>query len=62
MVSLHCLAASISVVIYWVALVSALVWVMGFEQELNASQPLLNEPELTNDIETQVEKFARAQY
>lgn len=51
---------SIAVVLHWIALVSSLVWAMAFEQEVNASAPLLNEPELTNEIESQVEKFARA--
>lgn len=51
---------SIAIILQWIALVSALVWAMAFEQEVNASQPLLNEPELTNEIESQVEKFARA--
>lgn len=51
--------STVSVVITWIALVSAMVWSMAFEQEVNASAPLLNEPELTNEIEAQVEKFAR---
>lgn len=48
------------VVLNWVALVSALLWAMAFEQEVNASGPLLHETELSNEVEAQVEKFARA--
>lgn len=52
--------SAVAVVLSWVALVSALVWAMAFEQEVNACAPLLNEPELTNEIEARVEKYARA--
>ena len=52
--------SAISVIISWIALVSALVWAIAFEQEVNACTPLLNEPELTNEIEARVEKYARA--
>ncbi|XP_053991418.1 uncharacterized protein LOC128883263 [Hylaeus volcanicus] len=51
---------AVSVIISWIALVSALVWSIAFEQEVNACTPLLNEPELTNEIEARVEKYARA--
>lgn len=50
---------SISIVLHWIALVSILVWAMAFEQELNSSQPFLHESEFTNQVESQVEKFAR---
>jgi len=47
------------IVLLWIALVSGLTWAMAFEQEVNETSPQLNETELTNDVEQQVEKFAR---
>ncbi|CDJ47103.1 Chromosome III, complete sequence, related [Eimeria brunetti] len=43
----------------WLSLFAAAIWALFFEPEVNAVSPALHETELTNDVEQQVEKFAR---
>ncbi|CDJ60918.1 hypothetical protein, conserved [Eimeria maxima] len=43
----------------WLALLAAAIWAVFFEPEVNNVSPALHETELTNDVEQQVEKFAR---
>lgn len=43
----------------WLALLAATIWAVFFEPEVNNVSPALHETELTNDVEQQVEKFAR---
>lgn len=43
----------------WLALLAATTWAVFFEPEVNNVSPALHETELTNDVEQQVEKFAR---
>ncbi|KAL8437818.1 hypothetical protein ACSSS7_000699 [Eimeria intestinalis] len=49
-------ASSLSI---WLALLAASTWAIFFEPEVNNVSPALHETELTNDVEQQVEKFAR---
>ncbi|KAL8448452.1 hypothetical protein Emed_003786 [Eimeria media] len=49
-------ASSLSI---WLALLAASTWAVFFEPEVNNVSPALHETELTNDVEQQVEKFAR---
>lgn len=50
---------SIGIAIGWIGLLSALVWAMAFEQEVNGTTPKLNESELCNDLERDVDEFSR---
>ncbi|EZG67240.1 putative transmembrane protein [Gregarina niphandrodes] len=48
-----------STAVSFVALMSALLWAVAFEEEVNASSPALNESELCNELEKQMDRFAR---
>eukprot|EP01053_Blabericola_migrator_P007690 Blabericola_migrator_1__7689@NODE_3924_length_1423_cov_113_025811_g2427_i0_p1_GENE_NODE_3924_length_1423_cov_113_025811_g2427_i0NODE_3924_length_1423_cov_113_025811_g2427_i0_p1_ORF_typecomplete_len293_score37_95DUF3273/PF11677_8/2_3e60SdpI/PF13630_6/6_9e03SdpI/PF13630_6/7_7e02_NODE_3924_length_1423_cov_113_025811_g2427_i04611339 len=50
---------SIGIAFGWVAIVSALIWAMAFEQELSETSPAMDESELCNELEREVEKFTR---
>lgn len=43
----------------WASLFVVTTWCYFFEPEVNHASPLLDETELTNDVEQQVEKFTR---
>ncbi|OII76100.1 hypothetical protein cand_006890 [Cryptosporidium andersoni] len=45
-----------------VALMGAFIWASFFEPAVNEFSPSLGETELTNDVETQVEKFTRTSH
>ncbi|KAF8822639.1 glideosome-associated protein with multiple-membrane spans GAPM3 [Cardiosporidium cionae] len=51
--------SSISTAFIWLALLAVTIWCYFFEPEVNLVSPALFETELTNDVEIQVEKFAR---
>lgn len=51
--------SGLSTLAIWFALLAATVWAFFFEPEVNNVSPALHETELTNDVEQQVEKFAR---
>eukprot|EP01054_Gregarina_sp_Poly1_P009816 Gregarina_sp_Poly_1__9815@NODE_629_length_7064_cov_625_434043_g482_i0_p3_GENE_NODE_629_length_7064_cov_625_434043_g482_i0NODE_629_length_7064_cov_625_434043_g482_i0_p3_ORF_typecomplete_len293_score21_69DUF3273/PF11677_8/1e59SdpI/PF13630_6/2_2e03SdpI/PF13630_6/0_2SdpI/PF13630_6/20DKCLD/PF08068_12/2_3e02DKCLD/PF08068_12/2_7ECFribofla_trS/PF07155_12/68ECFribofla_trS/PF07155_12/1_1_NODE_629_length_7064_cov_625_434043_g482_i054936371 len=50
---------AVGIAFAWVAVLSALVWAMAFEQELSETSPTMNESELCNELEREVEKFTR---
>jgi len=50
---------STSTALIWAALFVVTAWCYFFEPEVNHASPLLDETELTNDVEQQVEKFTR---
>ncbi|XP_058515537.1 uncharacterized protein LOC131478935, partial [Ochotona princeps] len=51
--------SGVAAVFIWVALAALTAWACFFEPEVNEASPALYETELTNDVEQQVEKFAR---
>ena len=51
--------SGVSALFVWFALLAAATWAVFFEPEVNNVSPALHETELTNDVEQQVEKFAR---
>ncbi|PFH37336.1 glideosome-associated protein with multiple-membrane spans GAPM3 [Besnoitia besnoiti] len=51
--------SGVATMFIWLALVAVTTWAFFFEPEVNEVSPSLHETELTNDVEQQVEKFAR---
>lgn len=51
--------SGVAALFIWLALVGVTTWAFFFEPEVNEVSPALHETELTNDVEQQVEKFAR---